>query len=257
MVPSGGFSIDQGGFMSIVKIALITGANKGIGFETARQLGKQGIQVIVAARDPAKAEAATLALKSDGIAAEALTLDVSSARSIDSAVKQVTDQHGRLDILINNAGVMHDDAAKKPSEQTLEVWRQTFDTNLFGLIAVSNAFLPLIRKSAAGRIVNLSSILGSNTLHQRPDSGIYDFKVPAYNVSKSAVNAWTVHLAHELKDTAIKVNAAHPGHVATDMGGASAPMAIIDGAKTSVRLATLPADGPTGGYFHLDQALPW
>ena len=243
--------------MSTPKIALITGVNKGLGFETARQLGKQGIHVIVASRDPAKAEAATLALRSDNISAEALTLDVSSAKSIDTAVKVVSDKHGRLDILVNNAGVMHDDAAKKPSEQTMEAWRKTFDTNVFGLIAVTNAFLPLIKKSAAGRIVNLSSILGSNALHQQKDSGIYDFKVPAYNVSKSAVNAWTVHLAHELKDSPIKVNAAHPGHVQTDMGGANAPMAISDGAKTSVALATLPADGPTGGYFHLDQALPW
>lgn len=243
--------------MSTRKIALVTGANKGIGFETARQLGKQGIHVIVASRDPAKAEAATLALRSDDISAEALTLDVSSAKSIDTAVRTVSDKHSQLDILINNAGVMQDDAAKKPSEQTMEAWRKTFDTNVFGLIAVTNAFLPLIRKSSAGRIVNLSSILGSNTLHQQKDSGIYDFKVPAYNVSKSAVNAWTVQLAHELKDTAIKVNAAHPGHVQTDMGGANAPMAIADGAKTSVALATLPAGGPSGGYFHLDQALPW
>ena len=243
--------------MSNRKIALVTGANKGIGFETARQLGKQGIHVIVASRDPAKAEAATLALLSDDLSAEALTLDVSSAKSIELALKQVSDKHGRLDILVNNAGVLHDDAAKKPSEQTMDAWRKTFDTNVFGLIAVTNAFLPLLKQSAAGRIVNLSSILGSNTLHQQKDSGIYDFKVPAYNVSKSAVNAWTVHLAHELKDTVIKVNAAHPGHVQTEMGGANAPMAIADGAKTSVALATLPATGPTGGYFHLDQALPW
>lgn len=243
--------------MASPKIALVTGANKGIGFETARQLGQLGIHVIVASRDPAKAEAATLALKSDNLSAEALTLDVSSAKSIDTAVKVVTDKHGHLDILVNNAGVLLDDASKKPSEQTMDAWRKTFDTNVFGLIAVTNAFLPLIKKSSAGRIVNLSSILGSITLHQQKDSGIYDYKLPAYNVSKSAVNAWTVHLAHELKDTPIKVNAAHPGHVQTDMGGASAPMAIADGAKTSVALATLATDGPTGSYFHLDQALPW
>jgi len=243
--------------MSTPQIALVTGANKGIGFETARQLGKQGIHVIVAARDPAKAEAATLALKSDAISAEALTLDVSSAKSIELALKVITDKHGVLDILVNNAGVLLDDAAKKPSEQPLEAWRKTFDTNVFGLIAVTNALLPLLKKSKAGRIVNVSSILGSNALHQTVDSGIYDYKIPAYNVSKSAVNAWTVHLAHELKDTAIKVNAIHPGHVQTDMGGASAPMAVADGAKTSVKFATLPADGPTGGYYHLDQPLPW
>lgn len=243
--------------MASATIALITGANKGIGFETARQLGKLGHHVLVGARDRAKAEAAALALASDGISAEALALDVSDAASIAAAVESVTRKHGVLDVLINNAGVLADDPAKKPSEQTLQAWRQTFDTNVFGLIAVTNAFLPLIKKSAAGRIVNLSSILGSNTLHQQKDSGIYDYKLPAYNVSKSAVNAWTVHLAHELKDTAIKVNAAHPGHVQTDMGGANAPMAVSDGAKTSVMLATLPADGPTGAYQHLGEPLPW
>lgn len=239
------------------KIALVTGANKGIGFETARQLASLGIHVILAARDPAKAEAAALALKSDGLAAEALTLDVTSERSIELAARQIGEKHGQLDILINNAGIFADEQGRKPSEQTLEAWRKTFDTNVFGLVAVTRAFLPLLKKAQAGRIVNLSSILGSNALHQQKDSGIYDYKVPAYNVSKSAVNAWTVQLAHELKDTAIKVNAAHPGHVQTDMGGANAPMKLEDGAKTSVRLATLPADGPTGGYFHMDQALPW
>jgi NAD(P)-dependent dehydrogenase (short-subunit alcohol dehydrogenase family) len=243
--------------MSTSKIALVTGANKGIGFETAHQLGKLGIHVLVAARDRAKAEAAALALQTQDISAEALTLDVTSAASIFEAVKTVSEKHGRLDILINNAGVLLDAADKKPSEQSMEVWRKTFDTNLFGLVSVSNAFLPLLKKSAAGRIVNLSSILGSNTLHQQPGSGIYDFKIPAYNISKSAVNAWTVHFAHELKDTAIKVNAAHPGHVQTDMGGVNAPMAIADGAKTSVLLATLPADGPTGSYSHMGQTLPW
>ena len=169
----------------------------------------------------------------------------------------VQQKHGRLDVLINNAGVLLDAGDRKPSEQTLATWRQTFDTNVFGLVAVTQAFLPLLKRSAGARIVNLSSILGSNALHQQKDSGIYDYKVPAYNVSKSAVNAWTVHLAHELKDTPHKVNAAHPGHVQTDMGGASAPMAIPDGAKTSVQLATLPADGPNGGYFHLGETLPW
>lgn len=239
------------------KIALVTGANKGIGFETARQLGQLGIHVIVASRDPANAAAATLALQSDGIAAESLTLDVSSAASIAAAAQAVGEKHGHLDILVNNAGVLADATDKKPSEQTMETWRKTFDTNVFGLIAVTNAFLPLIKKSAAGRIVNLSSILGSNALHQQPNSGIYGYLVAAYNVSKSAVNAWTVQLAHELKDSPIKVNAAHPGHVQTEMGGASAPMAIPDGAKTSVQLATLPADGPTGSYQHLGQTLPW
>src|SRR6266403_52826 len=152
---------------------------------------------------------------------------------------------------------MVDDDKKKPSEQSLEVWRKTFDTNVFGLIATTQAMLPLLRKSAAGRIVNLSSILGSIHLHATPGSPIYDMKLPAYNVSKSAVNAFTVQLAYELKDTTIKVNAAHPGWVKTDLGGEGAPMEIEDGAKTSVALATVGEDGPNGGYIHMGKPLPW
>lgn len=235
-------------------ISLITGANKGIGLETAKQLAALGHHVILAARDRAKAvEAASLL----GGEVEPLQLDVTDAISISAAAAIVAQKHGRLDVLINNAGVLLDAGDKKPSEQTLATWRQTFDTNVFGLVAVTQAFLPLLKKSTGARIVNLSSILGSNTLHQTPDSGIYEFKVPAYNVSKSAVNAWTVHLAHELRGTPHKVNAAHPGHVQTDMGGAAAPMSIPDGAKTSIWLATLPVDGPNGGYFHQGETLPW
>lgn len=239
------------------KIALITGAAKGIGFETARQLAQAGVHVILAARSQAKADEAAGVLKAEGLPVEALALEVSDAASIAAAAATVADKHGVLDILVNNAGVMHDAPGKRVSEQTLDIWRSTFDTNVFGVIAVTQAFLPLLRKSSAGRIVNLSSILGSNTLHATPGSPIYDFKVPAYNVSKTALNGWTVQLAYELRDTAIKVNAAHPGHVQTDMGGANAPMAIPDGAKTSVQLALLPADGPNGGYFHMGEALPW
>ena len=239
------------------KIALITGANKGIGFETTRQLAKTGVHVLLGSRDRGKGVQAALKLQAEGLSVEALSIDVTHLGSIGEAAREVERKHGRLDILINNAGVLLDDLSKKPSEQTLEAWRKTFDANLFGLVAVTQAFLPLLRKSAAGRIVNLSSILGSNTLHQQPDSGIYDFKVPAYNVSKSAVNAWTVHLAYELKDSKIKVNAAHPGHVKTDMGGAAAPMEIVDGAKTSVQLALLGEDGPNGAFVHLGERLPW
>lgn len=243
--------------MNTQKIALITGANKGIGLETARQLAQLGITVLIGARDAAKGEAAAVELKAEGLDARALTIDVSDAASIEQAAKQVTTDFGKLDILINNAGVMHDEPTKKVSEQTIDTWRATFDTNVFGLIATTQAFLPLLRKSDAGRIVNLSSILGSNTLHLDPASPIYDFKLPAYNVSKSTVNAWTVQLAYELRDTPIKVNAAHPGWVKTEMGGEGAQMEIPDGAKTSVALATLPADGASGTYSHLGEKLPW
>ncbi len=239
------------------KIALITGGNKGIGFETARQLAKAGVHVIIGSRERNKGVEASLKLQAEGLDVEALVIDVTHLGSIGEAAREVEKKHGRLDILINNAGVLLDAYDKKPSEQTLETWRKTFDANVFGLVATTQAFLPLLKKSAAGRIVNLSSILGSNTLHATPGSPIYDFKVPAYNVSKSAVNAWTVHLAYELKDSKIKVNAAHPGHVKTDMGGEAAPMEIVDGAKTSVQLALLGEDGPSGAYIHLGETLPW
>ena len=244
--------------MSAKKIALITGANKGIGLETARQLAaSHGVHVLIGARDAAKGAEAAAKLKGEGLDVEAITINVTDEKSIAAAAKTVADKFGHLDILINNAGVMLDDHSKKVSEQSLKMWRKTFDTNLFGLIAVTQAFLPLLKKSAAGRIVNLSSILGSIALHADPASPIYDFKLPAYNVSKSAVNAWTVQLAYELKDTKIKVNAVHPGWVKTDMGGDAAPMEIPDGAKTSVEMATIGADGPNGSYSHMGETLPW
>ena len=243
--------------MNTKRIALITGANKGIGFETARQLGQQQISVLLGARDAAKGEAAAAKLRAEGLDARAVELDVTVSASIQRAADKVAQEFGRLDILVNNAGVMTDDQTKKVSEQPLSAWRATFETNLFGVVAVTQAFLPLLRKSEAGRIVNLSSILGSNALHSDPQSPIYDFKVPAYNVSKSAVNAFTVQLAYELRDTPIKVNAAHPGWVKTEMGGEGATMELADGAKTSVALATLPADGPSGAYIHLGETLPW
>jgi NAD(P)-dependent dehydrogenase (short-subunit alcohol dehydrogenase family) len=239
------------------RIALVTGANKGIGLETVRQLAKAGLRVILASRSREKGVQAALKLQAEGLAVEALQLDVTSAASIAEAAREIERKHGRLDVLVNNAGVLIDDVTRKPSEQSLDVWRKTFDTNVFGLVAVTQALLPLLKRSNAGRIVNLSSILGSNTLHSQPGSPIYDFKVPAYNVSKTAVNAWTVHLAYELRDTPIKVNAAHPGHVKTDMGGEGASMEIVDGAKTSVQLALLPAEGPSGTYVHLGEPLPW
>jgi NAD(P)-dependent dehydrogenase (short-subunit alcohol dehydrogenase family) len=240
------------------KIALITGANKGIGYETARQLGRKTITVLVGARDQAKAQEAATRLRAEGVDARSLVLDVSNSASIQQAAREVEQKYGRLDILVNNAGIMVDDRKHKISEQSLDIWRQTFDTNFFGLIETTNAFLPLLRKSDAGRIVNLSSILGSIEYHATPGSPVYDSKeTPAYNVSKSALNAYTVQLAHELKDTTIKVNAAHPGWVKTEMGGEGAMMEIEDGAKTSVSLATTDGNGPNGAFLHDGERLPW
>jgi NAD(P)-dependent dehydrogenase (short-subunit alcohol dehydrogenase family) len=238
------------------KIALVTGATRGIGLETVRQLSQQNVHVLLAGRDRAKATEAALKLQQEGLSVEAIALDVNDANSIAAAAKDVEKKFGHLDILVNNAGILVDDVTKKSSEQTLDAWRKTFDTNVFAVVAVTQVFLPLLRKSEAGRVVNVSSILGSLTLHSDPSSGIYDFKVPAYDASKSAVNAWTVHLAHELRDTPIKVNAIHPGSVKTDMNS-HGDIEVTDGAKSSVELALIGADGPNGSFTHLGKTLPW
>jgi NAD(P)-dependent dehydrogenase (short-subunit alcohol dehydrogenase family) len=241
------------------KVALITGGNKGLGFETARQLGASGITVLIGARDDAKGEAAAAKLKSEGIDARAIKLDVANPADVKAAAKKIEKEFGVLDILVNNAGVMLDTfpGPNVTSKTPAEMLRTTFDTNFFGLVELTQALLPLLLKSEAGRIVNLSSILGSLTYHATPGSPIYEAKTFAYDASKAALNSFTIHLAHELKDTKIKVNSAHPGWVKTDMGTDAAPMEIPDGAKTSVELATLGQDGPTGGYFHMGETLPW
>ncbi len=240
------------------KVALISGANKGIGLETARQLGKQGVTILLGARDLAKGEAAAAELKKEGIDARAVKLDVVNAADVKAVAEKIEREFGLLDVLVNNAGVAFEAFdANKTSTTSDEVLRKTFDTNFFAVVAVTQALLPLLKKSEAGRIVNVSSILGSLSLQATEGSPIYDFKVFAYNTSKAALNSFTIHLAHELKGTKIKVNSAHPGWVKTDMGTDAAPMEVVDGAKTEVELATLAADGPTGGYFHLGEALPW
>jgi NAD(P)-dependent dehydrogenase (short-subunit alcohol dehydrogenase family) len=240
------------------KVALITGANKGLGLETSRQLGKLGITVLLGARDLTKGEAAAAELKSEGIDARAIKLDVDNPADYATVAKSIEKDFGRLDILVNNAGIMIDNRkGNETSVTSQDVLRKTFDTNFFAVVGVTQALLPLLRKSEAGRIVNLSSILGSNTLHATKGSFIYDAKTFAYDASKAALNSFTIHLAHELAGTKIKVNSAHPGWVKTDMGGEGAQLEIEEGGKTSTELATLPDDGPTGGYFHLGKPLPW
>jgi NAD(P)-dependent dehydrogenase (short-subunit alcohol dehydrogenase family) len=244
--------------MSSKKIALVTGANKGIGFETARQLAKQGITVLLGARDERKGEEATGKLRSEDLDVRFLKLDVSDTAAHETARRFIEENFGRLDILVNNAGVSLD-AGVLASEGTLEQWRGTFETNVFGTIALTQRLLPLIKKSEAGRIVNLSSILGSLKWSSDPASGIgsYAFTGTAYNASKTALNMFTVHLANELKDTPVKVNACHPGWVRTDMGGENAHLSIEEGAKTPVMLATMQEDGFSGRYIHLNEDLPW
>jgi NAD(P)-dependent dehydrogenase (short-subunit alcohol dehydrogenase family) len=238
-------------------LALITGGNRGLGLETARQLGQRGFHVLLGARDARAGAAAAAQLRQQGLNAEPLLLDVASESSIARAAAEVAARHRTLDVLINNAGVLLDDHARPPSAQSLAVWHDTFDSNFFGTIAVTRAFLPLLRAAPAARIVNLSSRLASLTQQSDPQSPIYHSKDAAYNASKTAVNAWTVSLAYELRDTPMKVNAAHPGHVKTDMGGQNAPVELADGARTSVALATLGSDGPSGSFMYLNEVLPW
>lgn len=237
--------------MTAKDVALVTGANKGIGLEIARQLGQLGMVVVLGARDPAKGAAAAAELCKAGMDAHAVKLDVTCGEDVSKLPGYFKDTFGRLDVLVNNAGV----AEWKADD--VDSFRRTFETNLFGVVAVTYALLPLLKASPAGRIVNQSSVLGSLTsLQDKP----YRYKgsiIPAYTASKAALNGFTVALASLTAGTALKVNAAHPGWVKTDLGGANAPMQPVDGAKTAVTLATLPPDGPTGRFFHLGEALPW
>ena len=239
------------------KIALVTGATRGIGAETVRQLAQAGVHTLLAGRKRETAVEQALKLQAEGLPVEALQLDVTDGASIADAVQLVRERHGRLDILVNNAGVLLENPAQLPSEQSLDTWRRTFDTNVYALVAVTQAFLPLLQQAKAGRIVNVSSILGSQTLHADPASGIYDFKIPAYNASKAAVNSWTLALAHELRSSQIKVNTVHPGYVKTDLNGGQGEIEIAEGARSSVQMALIGHEGPNGSFTYLGEVLPW
>jgi NAD(P)-dependent dehydrogenase (short-subunit alcohol dehydrogenase family) len=244
------------------RIAFITGGNRGLGLQTALELGQTGIQVVIGSRDLAQGEKAVAKLRAEGVTADALAFDITSAASHKAAYEYFNSKYGHLDILVNNAGIAGgvfpgEGPEHRATDVPLDLLHKVFETNFFSQVALTETLLPLIKKSPAGRIVNLSSILGSLTLHADPNSPIYNAKSFAYDASKTALNAFTVHLAYELRNTKIKVNSAHPGWVKTDMGGSQAPMEVSEGGKTSVALATLPDDGPTGGYFHLGQPLPW
>ncbi|WP_396153848.1 SDR family oxidoreductase [Flavobacterium sp.] len=243
------------------KIALITGASKGLGFETALQLGKKGFTVIVTARTQLKSDEAATKLKTKDIDALGVQLDVNNSKDITNLVSFLTERFGKLDVLINNAGVQLDFPGFMPGNSTetvsMEILKQTFETNFFAPIALTQQLLPLLKKSDAGRIVNVSSIMGSLALHADAGSPIYGIKLLAYNSSKTALNQFTLHLAEALKDTLIKVNSAHPGWVKTDLGGEYAPMSIEDGVKTIVDLSTLDVNGKTGAFIHLGESLPW
>ncbi|HEX8296866.1 MAG TPA: SDR family oxidoreductase [Chthoniobacteraceae bacterium] len=238
------------------KIALVTGANKGIGYEIARQLGKLGMTILVAARSKSKGMGATQGLIASGIDAHPVILDVTHGPSIIRTAEYIGKEYGRLDVLVNNAGIA-EDQHHTPSTTPTDILHSVFETNFFGAVAVTQGLLPLLRKSEAGRIVNVSSSLGSIALHADPAGPFAQMRFLAYNTSKTALNSFTVQLAAELRDTPIKVNAACPGWVKTDMGGPDAPRSVEEGADTPIWLATLPADGPTGGFFNSRQPVPW
>lgn len=236
------------------RVALITGANQGIGFEIARQLGQQGITILVAARNKQRGLDATKKLQEQDIRAHALVLDVTDQRTIDSAAAEVARTFGKLDILVNNAGIVAERTL--PSEAQLENVRKTFETNVVGVFAVTKAFLPLIRKSSAGRIVNVSSAVGSLARSSDPQTR-FENTYLAYGASKAAVNSMTIAFARELRDTPIKVNAAAPGYTATAMTNYAGHQTVDQGAEAAVRLATLPADGPTGTFLERTGNVPW
>jgi NAD(P)-dependent dehydrogenase (short-subunit alcohol dehydrogenase family) len=226
--------------------ALITGANKGIGLETARLLGARGMTVLAGARDAARGRQAEQELRAGGADARFVQLDVTDEASAGQAAKWIESEFGVLDILINNAGIARGDGDGRPSQTTLATLREVYETNVFGVVAVTNAMLPLLLRAAAGRIVNVSSEVGSIASMTDPDGPMAGMASIPYPSSKTALNMVTAMYAKELRDTPIKVNAANPGYCATDLNGHNGFRTPEQGAQVCVHLATLPADGPSG-----------
>ena len=245
------------------KIALVTGASRGLGLETARGLGRRdGYTIIVGAREAAAGERAVEDLRDDGVDAEMVILDVTSPASVADAAAHVGERHGRLDVLVNNAGILPEATeATDNGPVDVDMFRRTFDTNVFGAVAVAQRFLPLLRRSPAGRIVNVSSTMGSLADQVDPDSPYFNVVVPAYQGSKAALNAFTIALSKTLADTDIKVNSVCPGWLQTGLGGpdnrAAAPTTAAEGAEIVVEMACLPDDGPTGSFVDRDGPVAW
>ena len=238
------------------KIALITGANKGIGFEVSKQIARTGITVLMGARNKALGEEAVAKLVAEGLDARFLHLDITDAATVAGAAAKIEADFGHLDILVNNAGIA-DHAEGPPSTASLDAVERTLRTNFFGPIAVTQAMLPLLRKAPAARIVNVSSGLGSLTQNGDPNYFAAFAKFLGYNSSKAALNMLTVQLAYELRDTPIKVNSADPGYTATDLNGNRGTQTIEEGSAETIRLALLPDDGPTGSYSDKNGVVPW
>ncbi|MGI5272150.1 SDR family NAD(P)-dependent oxidoreductase [Nonomuraea sp. CA-218870] len=247
------------------RVALITGANKGIGRATAERLAKLGMTVLMGARDPRLGEEAAAAVRAGGGAAHAVTLDVTDPATAEDAARWIGERFGHLDVLVNNAAitgsgrVAPEDAVDQiPSGVDLDMVRAVFETNVFGVIAVTNAMLPLLRRSSAPRIVNLSSGAASLTVTSDPGGPLAALpQSAAYAPSKTALNALTVQYANELRKHGILVNAAAPGYVATDINDHRGFLTPAQGAAIVVRLAALGSDGPTGGFFSVEGPVPW
>src|SRR5262245_8885797 len=244
---------------SSLRFALVTGAAKGIGVEIARGLARRGHVVYLTARDLGKASEASEAIRRDGPGAldiRPLALDVTDVASVVAAAAHVGREAGRLDVLVNNAGVLLDER-ETALTATLDAARATFETNLFGPWAVTQAFAPLLRRGRSARVVNVSSTAGSLQDLAASHPGGDDFGPPAYCASKAALNALTILQARALEGDRVLVNCCCPGWVKSDMGGPSAPLSPAEGADTPVWLATLSDDGPTGGFFSGRQPTPW
>jgi NAD(P)-dependent dehydrogenase (short-subunit alcohol dehydrogenase family) len=238
------------------RIALVTGANKGIGYEVARQLGKQGITVFVGARDAALGEEAAGRLRAEGSSVCFIELDVTKPGTITNAANRIRAEHGRLDILVNNAGIAQKGDGP-PSVADPDAVRRILDVNFFGVLAVTQAMLPLVKNSSSGRIVMVSSGLGSLTWNADPKWPFAAVKPLGYNGSKAILNMLTVQLAWELRDTPIKVNTVNPGYTKTDLNGNSGTQTLEEGAAETVRQALAPEDAPTGGFFQTGGVVPW
>src|SRR6516164_1407137 len=238
------------------RTALITGANKGIGLETARQLGQRGMTVLVGARDGERGARAVATLRGEAIDARFIALDVTDAASIAEASRAIERDLGGLDVLVNNAGIIL--GRPKPSETRLDDVRRVFEVNVFAAVAVTNAMLPLLRRaSPAARIVMVSSEIGGLSNHGDPQWKYAWFNAIAYPASKAALNMVTVQYAKELAATGIKVNAADPGYTATDLNGHRGTQTVEEGARASVKLALLDDAGPTGGFFDAHGQKSW
>ncbi|WP_433721166.1 SDR family oxidoreductase [Actinoplanes sp. CA-051413] len=243
--------------MTETTIALVTGANKGIGYEIAAGLGALGWSVGVGARDDQRREAAVEKLRAAGVDAFGVPLDVTDDASVTAAAELIEQRAGRLDVLVNNAGITGD-RQQEPSSVDLAIIRTVVETNVIGVVRVTNAMLPLLRRSAAPRIVNMSSSVGSLTRQSGPADDLTTGPVAvAYSPSKTFLNGVTVQYARELRGTNILINAACPGFVATDLNGFRGVRTPEQGAATAIRLATLPDDGPTGGFFEDAGVVPW